>query len=71
MRFMSKSPWAGRIGHAERASVTGERRGVTPVTRARTARREQARTRAELSELSDHLLKDLGLQRAAIRSLFR
>jgi uncharacterized protein YjiS (DUF1127 family) len=33
--------------------------------------REQARTRRELNELSDHLLKDVGLRRGAIDSLFR
>jgi uncharacterized protein YjiS (DUF1127 family) len=33
--------------------------------------REAARTRRELSELSEHLLKDVGLRRGAIDSMFR
>jgi uncharacterized protein YjiS (DUF1127 family) len=34
-------------------------------------RRALGRTRRELHALSDHLLKDLGLHRSAIDSLFR
>ena len=34
-------------------------------------RRELARARAELNELSEHLLKDIGLRRGAIGPLFR
>jgi uncharacterized protein YjiS (DUF1127 family) len=33
--------------------------------------RELARTRRELNELSEHLLKDVGLRRGAIGTLFR
>ena len=34
-------------------------------------RRELARARAELNELSEHLLKDIGLRRGATGSPFR
>jgi uncharacterized protein YjiS (DUF1127 family) len=34
-------------------------------------RRAQARTRRELNELSEHLLKDIGLPRGVIDSLHR
>jgi uncharacterized protein YjiS (DUF1127 family) len=34
-------------------------------------RRTRARTRRELNELSEHLLKDIGLPRGVIDSLYR
>ena len=64
---LSRPPPAGNVTPSKETGV----RFLRGLWQWWLRRRALARTRRELNELSDHLLKDLGLRRGAIDSLFR